>query len=74
MSDKWKVFVVMLAAVIAAAIGEALAAKGMKATQHGEMPLMMQVRAAVSDWRVIGGFSQWSAMLRSTSTRSAKRI
>ena len=56
MSDKGKVFFVMLAAVIAAAIGEALAAKGMKATQHGDMPLMMQIRAALGDWRVIAGF------------------
>ena len=56
MSDKWKVFFVMMAAVIAAAIGEALAAKGMKATQHGDMPVIMQIRAALSDWRVIAGF------------------
>lgn len=56
MSDKWKVFIVMLAAVIAAAIGEALAAKGMKATQHGDAGLLMQIRAALGDWRVIAGF------------------
>ena len=55
MSDKWKVFFVMLAAVVAAAVGEALAAKGMKATQQGDMDLIMQIRAALSDWRVIAG-------------------
>jgi drug/metabolite transporter (DMT)-like permease len=56
MSDKWKVFGVMLGAVILAAVGEALAAKGMKAAQQEPMPLLRQIQAALSDWHVMAGF------------------
>lgn len=35
MSEKWRVAITMLFAVLAAAVGRALAAKGMKATAGG---------------------------------------
>ena len=55
MSDKWKVLVVMLFAVVAAAIGEALAAKGMKATHQEQAGVLEQIRAALGDWHVLAG-------------------
>ena len=54
MSDKAKVFVILGIAVVLAAVGEALAAKGMK--QAGEQSgLMAQLSAAVKDWHVLTG-------------------
>lgn len=54
MSDKAKVFVILGIAVVLAAVGEALAAKGMK--QAGEQSgLTAQLSAAVKDWHVLTG-------------------
>lgn len=52
MFDKVKVVIVMTAAVLLAACGEALAAKGMKEAgqQNG---LMAEISAALHDWHVI---------------------
>ena len=54
MSNTWKVFAVMLAAVVLAAIGEALAAKGMKAVDTGQ-GLSAQIGTALRDWHVWAG-------------------
>ena len=54
MADKWRVFGVMLVAVVSAAIGEALASKGMKQTDAGQR-LWSQLGTAVTSWHVISG-------------------
>lgn len=54
MSDKAKVFAILGVAVVLAAVGEALAAKGMK--QAGEQSgLVAQLSAAIKDWHVLTG-------------------
>ena len=55
MSDKWKVFAILGVAVILAALGEALAAKGMKATHQEQAGVLMQIKAALGDWHVLAG-------------------
>jgi drug/metabolite transporter (DMT)-like permease len=50
-SEKWKVFLVLLVAIVLAAVGEALAAKGMKATDP-QAGLAAQLKAVVGDWHV----------------------
>ena len=54
MSEKWKVFAVMLAAITVAAIGEALAAKGMK-QMDPHAGLAAQLATVIGDWHVIVG-------------------
>ncbi len=51
MSDKVKVFLVLLVAILLAAAGEALASKGMKAT-NPDQGVVSQVRTALGDWHV----------------------
>lgn len=51
MSDKVKVFVVLLVAILLAAAGEALASKGMKAT-NPDSGVVAQMRVALGDWHV----------------------
>jgi drug/metabolite transporter (DMT)-like permease len=56
MEEKWKVFWVMLAAVLLAAIGEALSAKGMKASDP-QSGLLAQLRTVAGDWHVWTGIA-----------------
>lgn len=56
MSEKMKVFAIMLVAILLAAFGEALAAKGMKSTDP-DSGLLSQLKTAVGDWHV------WVGML-----------
>lgn len=55
MSEKWQVFFIMTAAVVLAAIGEALAAKGMKQTHQEQASVLMQIKVALGNWHVIAG-------------------
>ena len=55
MSEKWQVFFIMTAAVVLAAIGEALAAKGMKQTHQEQAGVLMQIKVALGNWHVIAG-------------------
>jgi drug/metabolite transporter (DMT)-like permease len=50
-SDKVKMFLVLFVAILLAAAGEALAAKGMKAT-NPDQGLVAQIRTALGDWHV----------------------
>ncbi|MDX1932096.1 MAG: EamA family transporter [Capsulimonadales bacterium] len=54
MSDKWKVFLLIGMAVVAASLGEALASKGMKKAQEAGGVLAV-VQAAAQDWHVVVG-------------------
>lgn len=55
MSEKWQVFFIITAAVVLAAIGEALAAKGMKQTHQEQASVLMQIKVALGNWHVIAG-------------------
>ncbi len=55
MSDKWKVVVVMLAAIVLAAVGEALAARGMKDTHQEQASVLQQIQAALGNGHVLVG-------------------
>ena len=54
MSEKWRVAITMLFAVLAAAVGRALAAKGMKATAGAlaDEGALAQIRAVVGSGHV----------------------
>lgn len=55
MSDKLRVVLVMLCAILCAATGEALAAKGMKQTE-GVNGILAQIGVALRDWHVVTGW------------------
>ena len=63
MSEKWRVAIIMLFAILAAAGGEALAAKGMKATAHplAEQGVLAQIRAAAGNGHVWIGIGLMTA-------------
>ncbi len=56
MSEKWRVALIILVAVLMASAGEALAAKGMKAAS-ADNGVLAQIRAALSDWHVLVGIA-----------------
>lgn len=56
MSEKWRVFAVLLVAIVLAGIGEALASKGMKQTDPNG-GVAAQIQAALGDWHVLVGIA-----------------
>jgi drug/metabolite transporter (DMT)-like permease len=55
-SPKVKVFLIMLVAIVLSAVGESIAAKGMKEIDN-KAAFVEQVKAALTDWHVWVGFA-----------------